>query len=153
MAHGAACVVMDGMHAHSGVSCTCFVSSHLMSFPLPLCRSAYTFTYVCLGEIAAWFIGWNLTLEYAISAAGNGGRQHMWHDEHHSIRMPHVHACCDDSMMLLMHGSAASPSPCMSMCAQLSRVAGPPTSSSSYNMPARIHHCGSSIMKWIWAME
>lgn len=27
------------------------------------------FTYVCLGELPAWFVGWNLTLEYAISAA------------------------------------------------------------------------------------
>jgi amino acid transporter len=36
---------------------------------VPVSGSAYTFTYVCLGELASWFIGWNLTLEYAISAA------------------------------------------------------------------------------------
>ena len=36
---------------------------------VPIAGSAYTFTYVCLGELAAWFVGWNLTLEYAISAA------------------------------------------------------------------------------------
>lgn len=36
---------------------------------VPVSGSAYTFTYVCLGELAAWFIGWNLTLEYCISAA------------------------------------------------------------------------------------
>ena len=36
---------------------------------VPVSGSAYTFTYVTLGELAAWFIGWNLTLEYAISAA------------------------------------------------------------------------------------
>ncbi len=36
---------------------------------VPVSGSAYTFSYVCLGELAAWFVGWNLTLEYAISAA------------------------------------------------------------------------------------
>lgn len=36
---------------------------------VPVSGSAYTFTYVCMGEFAAWFVGWNLTLEYAISAA------------------------------------------------------------------------------------
>jgi amino acid transporter len=36
---------------------------------VPVSGSAYTFAYVCIGELAAWFVGWNLTLEYAISAA------------------------------------------------------------------------------------
>jgi APA family basic amino acid/polyamine antiporter len=36
---------------------------------VPLSGSAYTFAYVTLGEITAWFIGWNLTLEYGVSAA------------------------------------------------------------------------------------
>ncbi|GAM20933.1 hypothetical protein SAMD00019534_041080, partial [Acytostelium subglobosum LB1] len=36
---------------------------------IPLSGSAYTFAYVALGEFAGWFIGWNLTLEYAISAS------------------------------------------------------------------------------------
>lgn len=31
--------------------------------------SAYTFSYVALGELVAWIIGWCLTLEYAISAS------------------------------------------------------------------------------------
>ena len=31
--------------------------------------SAYTFAYTSLGEGIAWFIGWNLTLEYGISAS------------------------------------------------------------------------------------
>lgn len=36
---------------------------------VPVAGSAYTFTYVCLGEAIAWFVGWNLSLEYAISSA------------------------------------------------------------------------------------
>ncbi len=33
---------------------------------IPVAGSAYTYTYATLGEIAAWFIGWMLMLEYAI---------------------------------------------------------------------------------------
>ncbi|KAF2075123.1 hypothetical protein CYY_003558 [Polysphondylium violaceum] len=36
---------------------------------IPVSGSAYTFAYVSLGEFAGWFVGWNLTLEYAISAS------------------------------------------------------------------------------------
>jgi len=36
---------------------------------LPVPGSAYRYTYATLGEALAWFIGWNLLLEYAISAS------------------------------------------------------------------------------------
>lgn len=36
---------------------------------IPVAGSAYTFAYVALGELCAWLIGWNLTLEYAISGS------------------------------------------------------------------------------------
>lgn len=35
----------------------------------PAAGSAYTYTYAALGEIAAWFIGWNLILEYTVASA------------------------------------------------------------------------------------
>jgi len=35
----------------------------------PVAGSAYTYTYVSLGEIVAWLIGWNLVLEYTVAAA------------------------------------------------------------------------------------
>jgi APA family basic amino acid/polyamine antiporter len=36
---------------------------------IPAAGSTYTYTYVTLGEIFAWIIGWNLVLEYAAGAA------------------------------------------------------------------------------------
>ncbi|HWG59534.1 MAG TPA: amino acid permease [Candidatus Acidoferrales bacterium] len=34
---------------------------------IPIAGSAYTYTYATLGELAAWIIGWDLILEYAVS--------------------------------------------------------------------------------------
>ena len=36
---------------------------------VPVAGSAYTYTYATLGEFVAWIVGWNLILEYALSAA------------------------------------------------------------------------------------
>lgn len=36
---------------------------------VPVAGSAYTYAYATLGELAAWLIGWDLILEYAISNA------------------------------------------------------------------------------------
>ncbi|GBG90661.1 hypothetical protein CBR_g51009 [Chara braunii] len=36
---------------------------------IPVSGSAYTYTYATLGEFMAWFIGWDLMLEYLVSAA------------------------------------------------------------------------------------
>ena len=36
---------------------------------IPSAGSAYTFAYAALGQVVGWIIGWNLILEYAISAA------------------------------------------------------------------------------------
>jgi APA family basic amino acid/polyamine antiporter len=36
---------------------------------IPLAGSAYTYAYAGLGEIFAWIIGWDLTLEYAMGAS------------------------------------------------------------------------------------
>src|ERR1051326_6182264 len=37
---------------------------------IPVAGSAYTYTYATLGRFMAWFIGWNLVLEY-LAAASN----------------------------------------------------------------------------------
>jgi basic amino acid/polyamine antiporter, APA family len=40
-----------------------------LSSMVPVAGSAYAYSYATLGEFAAWFIGWNLVLEYLFSAA------------------------------------------------------------------------------------
>src|SRR6516225_5325336 len=49
-----------------GLAALCY--SEFAAF-LPVPGSAYSYTYATLGEGLAWFIGWNLLLEYAISAS------------------------------------------------------------------------------------
>lgn len=53
----------------SGIACVfaALIYAELASM-VPVAGSAYTYTYAALGEAAAWIIGWNLILEYAVSA-------------------------------------------------------------------------------------
>ena len=37
-----------------------------MATMIPASGSAYTYTYVVLGELLAWFVGWSLILEYSL---------------------------------------------------------------------------------------
>jgi len=79
---GAGIFVMSGLGAHyagpglmlsfvlSGLGCAfaalCYAEFAAM---IPLAGSAYTYAYATLGEIIAWIIGWDLTLEYAMGAS------------------------------------------------------------------------------------
>jgi basic amino acid/polyamine antiporter, APA family len=79
---GAGIFVMSGLGAHyagpglmlsfvlSGLGCAfaalCYAEFAAM---IPLAGSAYTYAYATLGEIFAWIIGWDLTLEYAMGAS------------------------------------------------------------------------------------
>src|SRR4030088_2333113 len=53
----------------SGLGCAfaglCYAEFAAM---IPLAGSAYTYAYATLGEVLAWVIGWDLTLEYAMGA-------------------------------------------------------------------------------------
>ena len=49
-----------------GFAALCY--SELASM-VPVAGSAYTYAYATLGELAAWIIGWDLILEYAIGSA------------------------------------------------------------------------------------
>jgi APA family basic amino acid/polyamine antiporter len=54
----------------SGMACAfaalCY--SELASM-IPVVGSAYTYSYVALGEIVAWIIGWDIVLEYIIGSS------------------------------------------------------------------------------------
>jgi APA family basic amino acid/polyamine antiporter len=50
----------------SGLAAICYAEFAAM---IPVSGSAYSYTYSTLGEAVAWFIGWNLTLEYLMSAS------------------------------------------------------------------------------------
>ena len=79
---GAGIFVFSGLGAHyagpglmvsfvlSGTGCAfaalCYAEFAAM---IPLAGSAYTYAYATLGEIFAWIIGWDLTLEYAMGAS------------------------------------------------------------------------------------
>jgi basic amino acid/polyamine antiporter, APA family len=43
-----------------------------LSSAIPIAGSAYTYSYATMGEFVAWFIGWDLILEYAVGAATVG---------------------------------------------------------------------------------
>jgi APA family basic amino acid/polyamine antiporter len=49
-----------------GLAALCYAELAAM---IPVAGSAYSYTYATLGEGVAWFVGWNLALEYVMSAA------------------------------------------------------------------------------------
>ena len=54
----------------AAICCTfCALAFAEFASMVPVSGSAYTYTYATLGELAAWFIGWMLVLEYGVSAS------------------------------------------------------------------------------------
>jgi APA family basic amino acid/polyamine antiporter len=52
--------------AAAGLAALCYAEFASM---IPIAGSAYTYSYATLGEFFAWFIGWDLLVEYSIGAA------------------------------------------------------------------------------------
>ena len=66
----------------AGIACAlaalCYAEFASMA---PVAGSAYTYAYATLGELLAWVIGWDLIIEYAVSAAAVGhGASHYFQD-------------------------------------------------------------------------
>lgn len=49
-----------------GFTALCYAEFAAM---IPLSGSSYSYAYATLGELVAWFIGWNLVLEYGVSGS------------------------------------------------------------------------------------
>ncbi len=53
--------------AVAGLICACAALAYAeMATMIPASGSAYTYTYVVIGEIVAWIVGWSLILEYSL---------------------------------------------------------------------------------------
>ena len=51
----------------AGIVCACAALAYAeMATMMPMAGSAYTYSYVALGELAAWAVGWALLLEYTV---------------------------------------------------------------------------------------
>src|SRR3954465_9456966 len=51
----------------AGIVCACAALAYAeMSTMMPVAGSAYTYSYVVLGELLAWIVGWSLILEYTV---------------------------------------------------------------------------------------
>jgi APA family basic amino acid/polyamine antiporter len=51
----------------AGIVCACAALAYAeMATMMPVAGSAYTYSYVVLGEMLAWIIGWTLILEYTV---------------------------------------------------------------------------------------
>src|SRR5688572_6711341 len=56
--------------AIAGAVCACAALCYAeISTALPASGSAYTYSYVTMGESVAWIIGWSLVLEYSVACA------------------------------------------------------------------------------------
>ncbi|CAG8807307.1 36977_t:CDS:2, partial [Racocetra persica] len=61
-------VVISFLLAGLAASFAALSYSELASM-IPISGSSYTYTYTTMGELIAWIIGWDLTLEYLVGAA------------------------------------------------------------------------------------
>jgi APA family basic amino acid/polyamine antiporter len=51
----------------AGIICACAALAYAeMAAMIPASGSAYTYTYVVIGQLVAWIIGWSLILEYSL---------------------------------------------------------------------------------------
>src|SRR3546814_5043563 len=69
----------------AGLICACAALAYAeMATMIPASGSAYTYSYVVIGELLAWIVGWSFILEYSlvVSAVAVG-----WRSEEHTSEL------------------------------------------------------------------
>ena len=66
--HAGPAVLLAFILAAVGCSFTALCYAEFATL-IPMSGSSYSYAYATLGELAAWFIGWNMVLEYGVSAS------------------------------------------------------------------------------------
>src|SRR3546814_19341008 len=75
----------------AGLICACAALAYAeMATMIPASGSAYTYSYVVIGELIAWVVGWSLILEYSlvVSAVAVG-----WRSEERRVGKECVSTC------------------------------------------------------------
>lgn len=72
-----------------GLTALCYAE---FASTVPVAGSAYTFSYATFGELAAWIIGWDLLLEFALAAAvvAKGWSQYLGQLFDHGAAVVHI---------------------------------------------------------------
>ncbi len=105
---------------------------------VPIAGSAYTYGYATLGELFAWIIGWDLVLEYALSATtvaiGWSGYVVSFFGKNLGIHIPAAFSAAR-GLCVPVEGGSAVAALAGQTCATL---AGGPFVSAIFNLPAVI---------------
>jgi APA family basic amino acid/polyamine antiporter len=111
---------------------------------LPVSGSAYTYAYATMGEMTAWFIGWNLVLEYLFGAStvavGWSGYVVSFLKDF-GLQSPPEFTAATGSKLILMPGTSshwlqASTELMKSLAAQGIDINSLPVSHAIFNLPA-----------------
>jgi APA family basic amino acid/polyamine antiporter len=83
-----------------------------MASTVPIAGSAYTYAYATMGELIAWLIGWDLILEYSVSAVvvaigWSGYAASLLHG--FGIDLPPQYTAGPDTIMISLPAEAAGP--------------------------------------------
>src|SRR5437867_6146446 len=101
---------------------------------VPVAGSAYTYGYATLGEFFAWIIGWDLILEYALSATtvaiGWSGYVVSFLGKNLGIHIPAALSAARGTCVSVVTGSAQAAPDCSAL------TDGGPWIAATFNLPA-----------------
>lgn len=109
-AHAGPAVVLSMLLAGVAAALAALCYSEFAS-SVPVAGSAYTYSYATLGEFAAWIIGWDLILEYALGAATvavgwSGHLVSLLHDL--GVQFPAAFSAAPGTVVTLANGTSVT---------------------------------------------